>query len=94
MLHTIKKTYKDIPPGRPMVAAFGSLTDKMSVFVDLYLQPLVRSLPSFVRDTMDFIEGVKNVKLPDVSVLLASIDVESLYKICSIFGWARGYVIV
>lgn len=72
MLYTlpkIHKPYSDIPSGRPIISAF----------VDFHLQPLVMFLPSYIRDTMDFIELINNVKLPDCSVLLVTMDVESLY---------------
>ncbi len=40
------------------------------------------SLPSYIKDTMDFIEHMnicENVKLPDHPILLVTMDVESLY---------------
>ncbi len=61
------------------MAAIGSLTEKNSAFVDFHLQPLVTSLPSYIKDTMEFIERMKNVKLPDYPVFLVTMDVESFY---------------
>lgn len=78
-LPKIHKPYRDIPSGRPIVAAIGSLTEKISAFVNFHLQPLVTSLPSYIRDTMDFIEVINNVTLPDCPVLLFTMDVELLY---------------
>ncbi len=40
------------------------------------------SLPSYIKDTKDFIEHMnicENVKLPDHPILLVTMDVESLY---------------
>lgn len=48
-LPKIHKPYKDVPPGRPIVSAIGSLTEKISAFIDFFLQPLVCSLPSYQR---------------------------------------------
>ncbi len=61
-LPKIPKQYREIPPGRPIVAAIGSLTEQISAFVDFHLQPLVTSLPSYIKNTMEFIELMKNVK--------------------------------
>ncbi len=50
------------------MAAIGSLTENISAFVDFHLQPLVTSLPSYIKDTIEFIELMNNVKLPDYPV--------------------------
>ncbi len=85
-LPKIHKQYREIPPGRPIVAAIGSLTEKISAFVDFHLQPLVTSLPSYIKNTMEFIELMKNVEWPDHPVFLVTMDVESLYTNVSFQG--------
>ena len=48
-------------------------------FVDHYLQPLVHKIPSFVKDTYDFLNKLVTIgKLPSNS-LLVTLDVSSLY---------------
>ena len=54
------------------------LTEKISQFIDKWLQPYVQSLPSYVNDTTEFINLIEQTKLPS-NCKLASIDVSSLY---------------
>ena len=50
----------------------------MSAFVDHWLQPYVKQLPSYIQDSTEFINLIEKTKLPE-NCLLASIDVSSLY---------------
>lgn len=45
----LPKVHKDLirPPGRPIVAGIGSISEKACIFVDFFLQPLVCDLVSF-----------------------------------------------
>uniref|UniRef100_A0A673J4A7 Uncharacterized protein n=1 Tax=Sinocyclocheilus rhinocerous TaxID=307959 RepID=A0A673J4A7_9TELE len=56
VLYALPKIHKSIvdPPYQPIVSGTGSLTEKLSIFIDYYLQPLVKQLPSYLRDTTDF----------------------------------------
>ena len=49
-----------------------------SRFVDHHLQPLVREIPSYIKDTNDFINKIDIFPVPPNS-LLVTIDVKSLY---------------
>lgn len=69
------------PPGRPIVSSFGCPTERISSYVDGLLQPHVQNLQSYVKDTNHFLSKIKelnNQSLPP-NLILASIDVESLY---------------
>ena len=50
----------------------------MSRFVDHSLQPLVRKIPSYIKDANDFINKVNNFPVPPNS-LLVTMDIKSLY---------------
>ena len=63
---------------RPIVSSCNSITERISQFVDRWLQPHVRKLPSYLKDTTDFLKLIETRKLPE-KCLLASIDVSSLY---------------
>ena len=56
----------------------GTLTEPASKYIDSYIKPFVKNLPSFIEDSVDVINGLSN--LGDVSgQYLITCDVESLY---------------
>jgi len=67
-----------IPPGRPIVSDCGSESHRVAEFIDFYLNPLSTKHFSYIRDTYDFLEKVKRLKVPS-GAFLFSLDVESLY---------------
>lgn len=84
--YILPKTHKtpndDLPlkyPGRPIVSACNSLTENISKYVDYVLKPSMMQLPSFIKDTSDFITKVKNLKLQSKNSYLVTLDVTSLY---------------
>ena len=78
-LPKIHKSYTTVPPGRPIISGIGSLTEKMSGFVDSFLRPYVSSLPSYVRDSSDFIQVIQALEAVNRDTILVTFDVESLY---------------
>jgi len=72
-----KKTFP--VPGRPIVSACNSPTERISKLVDHFLQPLVPLTKSFVRDTTDFLNKTINVGNLKPGTILCTIDVTSLY---------------
>ena len=63
---------------RPIVSSCDSIAEKIAQFVDKWLQPYVKNLPSYVKDTTEFINHIEATQLP-TNYKLASIDVSSLY---------------
>ncbi|XP_062572166.1 uncharacterized protein LOC134234122 [Saccostrea cucullata] len=76
--YLLPKIHKEGMPGRPIVSAIGHPTEKISEFIDLHLRPHVESLPSYLKDTMDYINKTLSTGLPD-HTLLVTMDVTSLY---------------
>ena len=74
----LPKIHKKDNPGRPIVSSVGSLTEKISAWIDETLKPLARLVPSYTKDTTDFLNQIKNITLEDNS-LMATIDVSALY---------------
>ena len=63
---------------RPIIAGSSCLTSRLSHLLDILLQPLTKRIPSFLKDTKDFLR--KLPKTASNNTLLASFDVESLYS--------------
>ena len=61
-----------------MVNSINCHTSEISRFVDHHLQPLVREIPSYIKDTNDFINKIDNFAVPPNSFLV-TMDVKSLY---------------
>ena len=80
-MHTMvtPKVHKKDIPGWPVVSSIDCCTSKFSKFVDHYLQPLVKSLPSYVKNTTDFINKLENVKDTLEVSILATLDVKALH---------------
>ena len=77
--YLLPKTHKKGAPGRPVVSACGSATEGMSEIVDVFLQPYMPSIPSFIKDTDDFIRRIRNIIDSPSDVLLVTFDMVSLY---------------
>ena len=78
-LYFLKKIHKNPMSIRPIISSCNSITENISKFIDTWLQPpYVQTLPSFLKDTTDFINLLETTALPE-DCILASIDVTSLY---------------
>ena len=77
-----KKPGDPKPPPRPICNSRDTPTEKISQWVDDQLQPLVKELPSYVKDDNDFLRKVQTINnehdLPP-GTILATWDVKSLY---------------
>jgi hypothetical protein len=79
--YLLPKIHKGIlpPPGRPVVASNGSPMQKISIFVDHFLNPTVQKIKSYVKDTTHFLKLLNDVgPLPDKRIL-ATLDITSMY---------------
>ena len=82
VIYTLPKIHKglDIPlKGRPIVSGIGSLTENISAYVDYFIKSEVVTLPSYIRDSIDFINSLKTFDVTSDNLLLATFDVQSLY---------------
>jgi len=70
--------HTNMPAGRPIVSDCNSESTRICEFIDFYLQPLSCRHESYIKDTYDFINRVRDVEI-DPQWLLITADVESLY---------------
>lgn len=57
------------PPGQPIVSGIDSVTARIGKYVDFHLQPLVRQVPSYLKDTGDTIRILESVDYQDGMIL-------------------------
>ena len=78
--YLLPKIHKDAsnPPGRPIVSGSGSPTEKISQFVDHFIGQLVPLSKSYVRDSTNLINILKDFNIHP-GILLCTLDVTSLY---------------
>ena len=76
--YMLPKIHKPGNPGRPIVNSIGSITEKNSAFVDSHLRQYTPRIPSYIKDTIHFINIMRNIQL-DPEDLLVTIDVSSLH---------------
>ncbi|CAJ0936692.1 unnamed protein product [Ranitomeya imitator] len=77
VIYILPKIHKSLvhPPGRPIVSGSDSIFSNIGIFLD---NPIAGRAESFLRDTTDFLNKIKEVSILG-EVLLASFDVTSLY---------------
>ena len=68
------KIQKTNNPGRPVINSIECHTSEISRFVDHHLQPVVKQIPSYIKDTNHFINKVNNFSVP-VNLILVTMDV-------------------
>ena len=73
------KLHKEGVPGRPVISSVNCHTSKISEYVDYNLQPIVREIPSYVKDTSDFLRKINAIEFVSDNSYLVSLDIKSLY---------------
>ena len=77
-LPKIHKTFKELPPMRPIVAQSGAILTPTARFIDHVLQPLARSYTDYIQNSTSLILKLENMHIPKEAILI-TVDVESLY---------------
>lgn len=67
-----------MPKGRPIISDCNSVSEKIAEYIDSFLKTKASEHPSYIKDTYDFIDKVKNSTIPSNSLLI-TLDVESMY---------------
>ena len=78
LLPKIHKRLNSVP-GRPVISNCGFYTENISQFLDHHLQPLAKSVRSYIKDTNHFLQKIANLdELPE-NAILCTVDVVGLY---------------
>ena len=75
----LPKLHKEGFPRRPILSENGHPTEKISEFVDYHLRPHVRTMPSYIQDTTDYLKKMDSLNPLPNNTILVSMDVSSLY---------------
>jgi hypothetical protein len=76
--YLLPKIHKENNPGRPIVSVNDHPTEKISEFIDFHLRPFVEILPSYIKDTNDYLKKMENLNIPE-NTTFVTMDVTSLY---------------
>ncbi|KAM4043149.1 uncharacterized protein ACNLHF_013530 isoform 1-T1 [Anomaloglossus baeobatrachus] len=79
-MYLLPKIHKNssTPPGRPIISGCNGFLENVNKWIESILQPIVQTLPSFLKDTGDLLKRVDGMHLGDDTLLVCA-DVESLY---------------
>ena len=75
------KIHKPDNPGRPIVSACGCPTELLSSYLDHGMAPLVRNLPSYIKDTKHALQIFQNIHFSGTRKFVFTMDVKSLYTV-------------
>ena len=78
-LYLLNKVQSDPPTkARPIILANGCPVERISEYVDFFLQPFVTEQHTYIKDTSDFIRKVEKLTVPDGSLII-TLDYASMY---------------
>ena len=70
------KIHKKGNPGRPIVSSVNCHTENISKYVDNHLQPIVKTIPLYLKETQDFLKKLEKAKDITQESLLVTLDVK------------------
>ncbi len=62
---------------RPIVSGNGSLIETISKFLNFFIQPIVKKLPSYLKDTTEFLNKLNHISCVSTIDWLVTLDVTS-----------------
>ena len=77
-MYFLPKIHKNPVAFRPICASNNSPTERISSYLDYFLQPIAKSQSTYVRDTTDFINKIESLVIP-TDCFLASADITGMY---------------
>ena len=80
-IHFKPKIHKANNPGRPVVSACSCPTELISNYLDKVMTPVVKSLPSYIKDSNHALEIFRNFNFSGENKIIFTMDITSLYTV-------------
>ena len=80
-IYFLPKIHKPNNPGRPIVSASSCPTELISSYLDKIMAPIVRSLPSYVKDSQHALQIFHDFNFLGEDKLIFTMDITSLYTV-------------
>lgn len=77
--YCLPKIHKPNNPGRPIISSVNSTTELISSFLDTILQPILKSTPTYLKDTNDLLKKLAQFKFQGHGRYIVIMDVVALY---------------
>ena len=81
VIYFVPKIHKPDNPGRPIVSACSCPTKLISSFLDGVMFPLVKMLPSYIKDTKHAQQIFDQIRFSGSNKFIFTMDVKSLYTV-------------
>ena len=78
---SLTEIHKPNNPGRPIVSACSCPTELISSYLDKIMAPIVRSLPSYVKDSQHALQIFRDFNFLGEDKLIFTMDITSLYTV-------------
>ena len=80
-IYFLPKIHKPNKPGRPIVSACSCPTELISSFLDRIMTPIVKSLPSYMKDSTHALKCFRDFNFSGQDKLIFTMDFTSLYTV-------------
>ena len=80
-VYFLPKIHKPNNPGRPIVSASSCPIELISSYLDKIMAPIVRSLPSYVKDSQHALQIFRDFNFLSEDKLIFTMDITSLYTV-------------
>ena len=80
-IYFLPKIHKPNNPGRPIVSACSCPSELISSYLDEIMAPIVKSLPSYIKDSQHALEIFRDFNFLGQDKLIFTMDISSLYTV-------------
>ena len=80
-IYFLPKIHKPNNPGRPIVSACSCPTELISSYLDKIMAPIVKTLPSYIKNSQHALEIFRDFSFLDQNKLIFTMDTTSVYTV-------------